>query len=468
MATLSLPATGLGGTTETISGSGTLSLGISLSAEGTISTTVVAGSNAASDTSNIAPTDTGSFNGFYHITCEDSKNSDAKAKAMCKCMFGDTSFYNSNNGGGQEACMDDHAAHVTSVTGQDIDVNVYSAIVNSDMVENGKKMLVSGSTVQGVTVWGANCNGNTCTSARGSGGEGLTDFGGKITWNGTNSTTATTAIQWATGSQSMSFRTQNGSATQSITIGTIPSHTASPSDWLTWVQAMMPTQGDSNHWQCHPWDNSVTLAQNDTISGRADCVAQFINEFLNHGADGGGNVILPRVHYDAPPCDHNGCTMTSPANGRIFVEGIEFDYSQQKNISNGTLKAEHSNGASPSQRMVFEKWQPFANGGGTFTQKNHEKRRFSCSSSQGNEDLTHAACTHNHDSVECFIRRELTIVFKPTGTTGVMNIGFNNTSTVMQGFFTGGNGMNQNQAYELCKDQLGASGGAFMAAGTKH
>jgi len=297
MGSIELPATGLGGTSSTISANGDIQMGVSVGTDGTIAATVTSGS--ASSGSDGASLTGSSINGIYKIQCAGSGGGSAFSAASiegCKCHNSDVEdndSYRHSNGlatpgplnpddkDPQQACLDDHAAHVALTdTAQFVDVHIHNATATSDIVDNGTTTVHSGDHVQAISVWHAT---DATTSVHQDVFEGVPDFGGALTWA---DPTIMTAITWATGS---GIALRNGVTAD---ISAPPANTDDAGSWIAWVQDIYD---NSTGFTCHWGDNGVGSAD-------ANCLAEFTNQVMGDSHEG-VSLVLPRVNIDRL-CDH--------------------------------------------------------------------------------------------------------------------------------------------------------------------
>ncbi|MEQ1878977.1 MAG: hypothetical protein ABL958_20220, partial [Bdellovibrionia bacterium] len=340
----------------------------------------------------------------------------------CKCRnFNDKQnnpFYKSGGGGGtknvggaldpEAACRADNAAEITEAdTSQYIEVNIYNATVNSDVVENSKTIMTAGQTVQAISVWSAS---GPATSVRGASGEGAPTFGGALTWA---STQASNAITWTTGAG-------KACKTGTITVAAPPASNATVGTWQTWLATAI---GTTAGWNCM-WGNDGSKATD------ASCLAEIAQNCFN-GEDGIHTDIRPRVRADQL-CDQNGCSATVNTM-RVFPQGIEFGYTDPWAGSQAAVTPDTSKGSglTPGARYVLEKWNAFPSGGGNFVQHEGGNRWYSCDNAAG-KAVNDALCDggDGFDHLECGGRREMGISFIPSGTTGKYYLVFNNANTV--------------------------------------
>lgn len=477
-ATLELPSVGLGGSTDVIEANGNLALSIQVNSSGDLTVEVTGGDNKGDD--NVGGSTDTTMSGFWALSCDASGNT-AEQNGRCKCFLGDTeSAYPGAPNGSKDACLADNGAAITSTQNMVIDLNIYNATVNSsqDFDSDGKNELTAGQTIQGVSVWQASCSGS-CTSARGAGGEGLTNLGGALTWA---STQATDAIAWSTGvgqtlvtsggditGCSAGANDPSGVADCTADLVTPPVVTANRTAWLTWYTNL----AKSSNWACNFWDftsgsgGSASTIAASALDTKAYCMAEFTHRVYERARD--TNFLLPRVRFN--PCPNGTCVAGAATAAMIEIEGLNFNGT----LGTSTPVAGDTIGFGPSQRFVFEQWFPFSNGGGGFRQRHEDRRFFPCIGSGTTGQNGIVGCpSANTFGVECGIKEELNLKMIPTATTGVVNMGFNTTDTVTRAFIRSSDTNEEGKekvgsfdAYSVCKSILGTESNTFVAKGTK-
>lgn len=457
-ASIELPSNGMSGTTDSISSSGDMNINVTANSDGSLTTTLVSGSNKADDNATSGSFDNAAMSGYYSMECDSSS-------VDCNCMlFADhISAYQSNINGAHAACVTDSASQIPAGTAMKMNMNIYKASVISDITDgSGNVMLPSGSTGYAVSVWGASCSGSTaatCSSDR-SGGEGGNNMGGKLTWA---DSTVTTAVSWQSGSTTLCSTCGNsgGDVVVDFSAGNaIPANSATRATWLTWLQSVVNSADHSgaHGWTCTNYSGAVA---NGSAKNSAQCISNFISQVLENS-----NANLPRVRWDMN-CSNTSCSDT-PAAAMVNIEGIKFDVS-------GNVVTDGPTGASPRKRMVFEQFIPASTGGGSFKQ-NHSDRRFIPCKTGGTTDSENAVyncpVTGTDGGLECFMREEMGIRFMPTTNASSYNVGFKKNFTITGGFYRGnitGTINSTNDPYTKCMNIYSkeVSGGEFIAKATK-
>lgn len=432
-----------------ITAEGDMSMNITIATNGAITTEVTKDARKApSSATKVDPT---AFNGIYHMVCDNTKGGTLFSQGRCKCFLGEDQYSTHYNN--QDECMSDPAGAGSKLSNVSmyVDINIYNGTANSDIVEDGKTYIKSGDQVQGVTVWAAT-DGSTTTMA---GGEGLTQFSADMGITFSDSQ-ATTAISW-----SSTANLDGSSGTTASTVGTVPSNTANVGAWQSWLQSFVASAITNSEVDCTGKGISADAATD------AGCLQYVTDNVL----DNVSSATLPRVHFQ-PKCDHSGCSATVN-EGRIWVEGIEFDYnfaSWSGSQASVAVKT-GGHGATPRNRYVFEQWHNFPSGGGGFTQKDGRHRWYPCTSGTASGDqVSHSSCTNSGDGLECFMEEELGIKMLPTTTSGTYDMVFESRNVVYGGQFhlgsnTSGPVFNADAA-KLCRDKVSRDG-AFMATATK-
>ncbi|MCB0367312.1 MAG: hypothetical protein H6624_07710 [Bdellovibrionaceae bacterium] len=462
---IEVPATGALGDSDQIVASGDMGINVTINSDGSIDAAVTT-DNRVDSSSNF--TDASTFNGIYHLACDNSGGGTIYSQAACKCFLAEDSDYSGtsyNSGSDREdACLNDNASELTGSIGLYVDVNIYDATANSDISDNGQVIIKAGDRVQGVTVWGAS---NSTTSMM-AGGEGLLSFASNmgLTWSdiGGFKSQAETAITWATtadlyeGGNSTtipsSFRTLLNDWANNKNVG----------DWQTQLVTLIGdahSAGDYTATICNSNNAWVGTSAPSNPNTDAGCIRDFVDRWPH-------DATLPRIHVE-PACDYNGCD-EDPTKMRVWIEGIEFNYTYNgETVASVTTNTQDSEGPSPNTRYVFEQWHPMPGGGGGFKQRHDDRRWYSCDDNPG-KDVQHSSCsgTNGYDGLECFEEEELAIRFMPNGST--YNVIFESRTVVFGGQFhlesnTSGP-VFSNAATDLCKSKA-FSEWTFMATGTK-
>lgn len=472
LGTIEIPTTSLSGGTTTLVSQGNLNLAIDLNTDGSITTTVTGGGdNVVTPVDSGADIDVAQYNGFWSIQCDATATSELVDPVRCKCQNGgqDDAQYDSATGpknpthiNPEDACIADAAAEVSvNDTQQFIEINMYKAAPSSALtIENGA-IIPAGAQIPVISVWASNSGSGP--SARGSGGEGAaTSVKDKnnatvgLTWS---SAQATNALAWTiTGSSVYQGVTVNYGGAAATAFSTALA-TPNAGNWKAWVRALYMA---SSGFTCN-WSSGFTGAGEDD----AGCLSQFANQVMRENRD----VILPIVRIDRA-CGNTGCD-GDVSHATVNVDGYHADY-------NGVLPAAinavvlQAEGVSPElrSRYVFEPFEASPSGGG-FTQHHFNNRGYSCATSAGaGIQVVNAACTGtNGNYVNCGIREEMSIKFKPTSATA-MKLFFEqrgvvayatlekwNTGVKTNGSFT--------DALAICDSQNAASESRFQMEAAK-
>ena len=455
--TIEVPATGALGDSDQIVAGGDMGINITINSDGSIDAAVTTDNRV--DTSS-SFTDASTFNGVYKLTCESTAGGDVYSLSACKCFLGEDDYGSDYNN--QDECLADGGAKLATTVSLYVDMNIYDATANSDISDNGTVVINAGDRVQGITVWAASGSGSTRT-----GGEGLGDFATNmgLTWTdvGGFQSQATNAITW-----SSTIDVDSGGASTSVPggftslLGAWSNKTVG--EWMTQIKALIDasqTAGDydcgSNHWG----GSSPTNFEDD-----AGCVSDFLRTLEDDET-----ITFPRM-WAEPVCDENGCN-NDPDTMRLWVEGIEFNYSFQPTevVANVTTETDGSEGPSPRSRYVFEQWHPMPGGGGGFKDRHDDRRWYRCDTAAGSGiEVVHASCDggSNHDGLECFEEEELAIRMIPA-TGGNFNVVFESRTVVYGGqFHLEGetDPVFSNAATDLCKSKAFQEW-SFMASGVK-
>lgn len=452
-ATLEIPAASIGGSTDTMTPSGNVALSVSVSSTGTVTTSITSGASAPSTTAGSITT--ADFSGYWGISCNAS--TDATENIRCKCMMGQNSY------NGEEACIAAGAAAVTAPStgspdwgyNQLVDTRVYTGTVGSSGLDtngDGTADLASGSTINGISVWGATCSSATsCTSLRvTAGGDSLPTFGSSITWTGG------AAITWPTADINVSGTTGADGTNPikiKLTANAIPADNATQATWLAWLTTMVTNA----NWNCVMGSTTKTGA---TAAADGFCVSNFVWQVLEQVRN---TALLPKIAYRHQCSNWSSCTLT-PSATYMEVEGIKF--------SSGNADTANSMGKTPAPRFVLEQFIRNSSGGGGFKQKHEDTRWVPCVSSGTDSSSGVTSCPGSANGIECSIRQEMAIKFIPSGTAGSMTAGFSKSNTVSRGVIRGGSNDGSStvgsfDAYTKCVTAFNASGGTFTAKFTR-
>ena len=425
LGTIEIPTTSLSGGTTSIVSQGDLQLAIDLKTDGSITTTVTSGSsNVTSPVTAGTGLDTTQYTGFWKINCDATATSDLVNPVKCKCSNGGQSLPAYQGGGSknpnppidtEQACINDNAAAVTVTdTEQFIEINMYKATPASPLLIGTGVTIPAGTAVPVISVWSAS---SATVSARGTGGEGaatsVKDKMGSAVSLDWSSVRATNPISWdVTGTKtlgngvSVDLTTANGAAP-------MPTGATTALIWKNWIKALY---SNSTGFTC-TWG---TPSVND-----AGCLSEFTERVIHENR----NVNLPSVRIERN-CTSTGCD-ASVANARVFVDGYKSDYSAIAWGSSTDSVGLTSDGVSAEvrNRYVFEPFEATSTGGG-FTQHNFRNNGYKCATSSSTGVLVSPYCTGTGGNyVNCGIREEIAIRFKPSSFT-LMTIFFENRSSV--------------------------------------
>lgn len=416
--TVEIPTTSLSGGTSTLVSQGDLNLDIALNTDGSITTTVTGGGdNVVSPVESISNVDTAQYTGFWSIQCDSTTISEEFSPVRCKCQNGGQEEAAYQQGGSknpnpgavdpEQACVNDNAAEVTDAETQEfVEINMYTATPQSNLTIDEGIVIPSGTAVPVISVWSAS---SASTSARAGGGEGAGSSvkdkdGNSVTLNW-SATQATDPITWATtGTVSGSNGVDLGLGTSA---GFLSAALSSPTaaNWKAWVADIYDNAGTTG-FTC-TWGNAVSGSTD------AGCLSEFADRQLADNRT--VNLPIVRIHR---MCDQNGCD-ADVTHAQVHVEGYHADYS---GVAPGDVDAVvlQSEGVSPElrTRYVFEPFEATPSGGG-FTQNHYNNRSYSCDDTAG-QQVQNAACTGADGNwVNCGIREEVSIKFKPTSSTAM-------------------------------------------------
>lgn len=468
--TIEIPTTSLSGSTSTLVSQGDLNLSIDLNTDGSITTTVTGGGdNVVSPVDSISNVNTAQYTGFWSIQCDSSATGTLVNPVRCKCQNGggDEAAYqpgaskNPNPGAvdPEQACLNDNAAEVTDVeTQQYVELNMYTASPASNLTIDDGVVIPTGTQVPIISVWSASSG---SSSARGTGGEGangsVKDKDGNTVTLNWSAPQATNGIAWKTSGQVAS----DGGVTLDFDGSSTALNTAlgtpTAANWKAWVKYIYDNTATSG-FTC-TWGNPVNE------SNDAGCLAEFADRHLSDNRD--INVPIVRIHR---MCDHTGCD-ADVSHAQVQVEGYHANYS---GVAPGAVDAVvlQSEGVSAElrTRYVFEPFEATPTGGG-FTQHHYNNRSYSCDDVAG-QQVTNAACTGTDGNwVNCGIREEVSIKFKPSSSTA-MKLFFEQRGVVayatLEKWSTGTktNG-SFSEALAICEAENAASEARFQMTATK-
>ena len=468
LGTIQIPTASLTGGTTSIVSQGNLNLAINLNTDGSITTTVTGGGgNVVTPVDSGAAVDVAQYNGFWKIQCDSTGTGAVSETVKCKCQNGGSqnALYapgaakNPNPGSvdPEQACRNDNASVVSDLdTSQFIEINMYKATPASAITTENGSIIPAGTHVPVISVWSAS---NATTSARGSGGEGAgttvhNKSGPDVTlaWNVAQ---VTNPIAWATtGSVLLGNGVTVNLAAANASVA-MPTGTTTAGVWKNWVAALY---SNSTGFVCSWGATGVT---------DAGCLAEFSERVLHDNR----SVNLPSVRIDRR-CDQGGCD-AAVSHAFVQVEGYHGDYSAvlSGGVTDGVTIS--SDGISPQvrNRYVFEPFEASPTGGG-FTQHEYRNRNFACATVAGSNIVASPACTAAKNFVNCGIREETAIHFKPSSLTA-MKLFFEQRSNVtyatLEKWTMGGTKTNGTfaEAMAICSAQVSAEEGRFYMSAAK-
>ncbi|MGZ3690689.1 MAG: hypothetical protein ACXVAX_04260 [Pseudobdellovibrio sp.] len=472
LGTLEIPTTSLSGGTTSIVSQGNLQLAITLSDDGSITTTVTGGAdNVVPPTSSADNVDPTKYNGIWAIQCDDSTvSSTLYDPVKCKCQQSEqSSDYSAYQQGGaknpivsgtpaysdsHDACIHDNASVITSDdTKQFVEINMYTATPASNVTTDNGGTIAAGTHVPVISVWSAS---DATHSARGTGGEGAGSSvnGVNLTWN---TAQATNPILWTvTGTHNIG----NGVSVDFGTAqGQVALPTASTVSVGTWKNYLTALYNNATGFTC-TWSQVSGTGSTD-----AGCLGEFANDLRNDQA-----LNLPSIRMDRD-CSQMGCD-GDVTHAKLYVDGYDVDYSSVSSTSSNNSLNTTLNGISPKlrSRYVFEPFEATPTGGG-FTQQEYENRGYSCSAA-GPSDIVDSRCNGtNNNWVNCGTRKETAIRFVPD-TSSSMKIVFEQRSSVTWASLDKWSGSTDTQgsftdAMDLCSSKISAQEGRFQMSASK-
>lgn len=445
---IEIPSTGFTGTTDNLNAAGDMNISVAVdNTTGTITTTLVSGDNKGDDnigTGTITPSD---YNGYHSLSCDPA----ATDYVTCACFFfADqvAGYQGSSSDGPKDACIADNASQITNSMKMNILMRILPGTVNSNITDgSGKTILAAGQTAYAASVWQASCSStsaSSCSSPKGTGGDGLSTMNGAITWTDSS---ATTAVPWSYGSTSVCTANCDSGSPTNITV-TIPSlsSVSTRAQWLSWISSFVGNAVSAG-WVCTDW-NGTTISSGQSTDTR--CISRFVYDVLERNR----NLVLPRLWIES--CPNGTCSNTASA-AMINVEGIKFDNS-------GNATTDGPTGATPRPRHVLEQFIPLSSGG-MFKQHHDEQRWIPCKTGTGTDsDSGVYSCPTGADGIQCITSQEMGFRFIPSGT-GTFAMGVEMNNTLRDGFYRGSVTGN---AYDKCKSALTKqlSGKGFTAKST--
>lgn len=466
LGTIQIPTASLTGGTTSIVSQGNLQLAINLNTDGSITTQITGGgSNVASPIN--ANLDTAQYTGFWLLNCDVNASGDLVDPVKCKCQNGGEKLAAYQGGGiknpsslmdPETACKTDNASLVIPTnTQQYVEINMYKATPATPLLIDAGVTIPAGTAVPVISVWSASSG---TVSSRGAGGEGASvtvkDKNNAPVTLAWSSAQATNPIAWVTSGTHALGNNISVDITTAQIAAAMPLVATTALAWKNWVSALY---SNSTGFTCTWGTGGVT---------DAGCLAEFTERVLHDNR----SVNLPSVRIERS-CGNSGCDAVV-ANSRVFVDGYRADYSA---ITPGTsTNAVNLTSEGVSQqvrnRFVFEPFESSPTGGG-FTQHEYRNRGFSCTSAvSGAQLVSKPACNGtNGNFVNCGLREETAIHFKPSSTTA-MKIFFENRISVTYASLEKWNtGLKTNgtftDAMALCNSQFTASEGRFQMTAAK-
>ena len=484
---IEIPAANLSGSTDTLVGSGDLTMNVTLGSDGSI-TAQVTGDQGSADNSTIDAAFTGAnMNGVWALTCDSSNGGSQFSPGHCKCFLGEDSF-GAAGYSNQDDCLNDSngpGAAITGTVGLGIGLYIYEATANTAIPTDNNQTIPSGTEVKAISIWGTTGSPGSYVSSK-TGGEGVTNLGGALTW-GTTPLNPTVAITWTTGNISI----KDGSNT-SRTVN-VPALPADPNimthgQWMTWL-GNLASAAETGSFNCTFGPGDSNGNNNDAnLANNIDC----INQVLQAMDEDSVGATLPRM-WVRPFCDQNGCDISDDAadsakgyynsnalsSARIEFEGWHLNYgstwaSTDNNSSIGPATGLDAGiGLEPATRYVFEPLHIMTNGAG-FRQGHDFERHFECvASSAGPDQVANAACTGGgFFELVCFVAEDLSIKF--IGTSSPMDVIFETAQAPVSARLYHHNGSSPQEVtptgtdvLSMCSAATGGGSGTFMATATK-
>lgn len=483
---IEIPAATLSGSTDTMVSSGDVNLSVSIDSSGTISATVVSGTvNETPNTDASSAFTAANINGEWTLACTSSAGGSTFSAGLCKCFLSDYPVASYSN---QDDCMNDSSGAGAAITGtvsMGIGMYVYSATANSAIPMDNNQTIPSGSTINAISIWGTSGSAGSYVSLKGSGGEGVTDLGGALTWDATG--IPETAIAWTENPSTVTIADAASTPIMFTMPAAITFNTATHADWLAWIDLVVGA-ADTAGFQCDwgPTDSAAHTLQGGAgaLKDNIDCVSQVLEALTEDSV----SATVPRVRLQSY-CDQNGCLSSRDtvndalknyldANAfqmaRLEIEGINLNYpaAWANSDTNGTVApiANDGIGIGPKTRFVFEPLNFFPNGAG-FRQSFEDERRYDCLTSGGT--VNNAICTgSDYFELVCYQREEMAIKF--LGTAAPFDVLFDQNIAVTYAKlvqYGAGGSMTEitptgTDALAMCSS-FGQGGGTFFATATK-
>ncbi len=481
---IQIPASNINGSSDTLVTSGDVVLSVSIDDSGTISATVVSGELDDQGVSDTSTTFTSAaINGVWKLECNSNAGGNEFSAGKCKCFLGE-GFFAAAGYADDDACFNDpngSGAAITETVKFGIGMYIYNATANQDIPMGDNEddgVIPNGTAIKAISIWGTTGSG-PYTSLKGSGGEGVSDLGGALSW-ATTPLNPTAAIAWTSGS--VTIDDDDEEITFMLPSLTAKGRFALPAthaEWMTWIGATADA-AQAAGFDCTYGPNDAAARTSGLFSLNNDCMNQVLQALRDKE-----DYILPRVEVRSY-CDHEGCLVSSDiadalleyydADAQDYVhvelEGLHLDYPHPwtKVDLSATTAEEDGIGLAPKARKVFEPLLSFPGGAG-FRQHHHDERRFHCLTSGG--EVNNATCSSPsaHYELTCHYREELSIKFLGSAPFNVLfdqsqSVGYAELrSQTMEGMSvvnpTG------TTALSMCKDKIGAGGGKFFAKATK-
>ncbi|MCB9073343.1 MAG: hypothetical protein H6623_06950 [Bdellovibrionaceae bacterium] len=491
---IEIPANNLNGSTDTIVSSGNVSLSVSIDSSGTITAQVQSGGSnidTGGDTSTDSAFTASNMNGVWSLTCDSQNGGTNFTPGLCKCFLGEDAY--SSHYSNKEQCLNDPngaGAALTGTIGMGIGLYIHEATANTTIPLDNNGSIASGSTIKAISIWGTSGTPGNYVSLK-TGGEGVTNLGGAITWS-TSPADPTTAIAWTSGSVTI-----NDHQSHSVTF-TVPAlsnaNTKTHSQWMSWIASLV-TAAEGGGFACSRGPSDAYAHYTQTGTGLASNI-ECANEVLEALRDG-SPYTLPRM-YIHPFCNNNGCLISTDANdnanpyysanafnaAHLEFENWKLNYSTSAwaSTDNNSSVAPASGldagiGVGPGSRFVFEPLITNAKGAG-FKQRSENEQHYECGSGTPQNDWQVQDANCNVQSGEfyelvCHVAEELAIKF--IGTSSPMDVVFNQLQTPVSARLIKHTGSGTTEVtpatsggvIALCKAKAGSGGGTFMAKATK-
>ncbi len=484
---IEIPAANLSGSTDTLVSSGDVALSVSIDSSGTITAAVTSGTvNDTTNTDAVSAFTSANINGEWSLSCTSNAGGDSFSSGLCKCFLGEDSYAGAgyNN---QDDCLNDPNGAAAAIAGNiefGVGLYVYTATANSEIVIDSSHSIPSGSTINALSIWATSGSPGSYVSLKGSGGEGVTDLGGKLTWDATG--LPETAVNWTDNTSGTITVVDGNAANVTFTMpAAITFNTATHAQFMAWIVSVV-ANADGAGFLCS-WGPNDSVSHMAVGTGALAENIHCMNQVIEAVSRDDVGAVAPRI-WIQPFCDQGGCIISEAAGdgaqpyfsanalimSRLESDDGNFAYPNawaNTDDNSAVIQSADSIGIGPSLRFMFEPLEFFPGGAGV-RQGYNDERHYECTNGGTPPDNTACSNGGNFYELVCHQREELAIKF--IGTTAPFDVVFDSTNSVAYGALIeySGNGRAEitpsgTTATAMCEAAAQGGSGTFFAKAVK-